>query len=154
MYDRAEAVTVSPDGSKVFATGFSAAGSTNDLTTVALDAATGGPIWLKTYDGPGHNSDSGFAIAASPDGTTVFVTGDSLAANFYNDYATIGYDSATGARKWLTRYNGPAGNEDESHSLGVSPDGSTVFVTGLSTGVGTGLDYATNAYDAAIAAGS
>ena len=147
--DRAEAVTVSPDGSQVFATGFSAAGSTNDFTTVALDAATGGPIWLKTYDGPGHNSDSGFAIAASPDGTTVFVTGDSLAANFYNDYATIAYDSATGTRKWLTRYNGPAGKEDESHSLGVSPDGLKVFVTGLSTGVGTGYDYATNAYDAA-----
>ncbi len=147
--DAAEAVAVSPDGSKVFATGFSAAGSTNDFTTMALDAGTGGPIWLKTYDGPGHNSDSGFAIAASPDGTTVFVTGDSIAPNFYNDYTTIAYAAATGAKKWLSRYNGPAGKEDEAHSLGLSPDGSKVFVSGLSTGVGTGYDYATNAYDAA-----
>ena len=47
------------------------------------------------------------------------------------------------------RYDGPASSRDLVRSLAVSRDGSTVFVTGESLGVGTGYDYATVAYDAA-----
>src|SRR5439155_706009 len=94
------------------------------------------------------------AIAVSPDGTRVYVTGVSYGAGTDTDYATIAYDAATGAKAWLRRYNGPANSEDEPSSVLVSPDGTRVSVTGGSAGLGgiSNYDYATLAYDAATGA--
>ena len=85
----------------------------------------------------------------SPDGSAVFVTGASSGATGLADYATVAYDASSGDRLWATRYNGPARNLDVAHALQASPDGSLVFVTGLSTGSTSGYDYTTVAYDAA-----
>lgn len=57
----------------------------------------------------------------------------------------MAYDTSTGARRWIAIYDGPAHLEDRAQSLAVSPDGTTVFVTGASTG-STGDSYATVAY--------
>ena len=48
----------------------------------------------------------------------------------------------------MSRYNGPGNGIDIAYAIGVSPDGSTVFVTGGSCGSTTGYVYATTAYDA------
>jgi DNA-binding beta-propeller fold protein YncE len=74
-------------------------------------------------------------VTASPDGTTVFVTGASsgtIAGQV--DYATVGYNAATGARLWVKRYAGLAkgGIGTHAYSVAVSPSGSTVYVTGES----------------------
>src|SRR5207249_4915568 len=113
----------------VFVTGF-IPGSTHypDYATVAYDASTGARLWVKRYNGPGNAYDLARALGVSPDGTTVFVTGSSLRSASTYDYATVAYDASTGARLWVKRYNGPANGSDGAYALGVSPDGSTVFV--------------------------
>ena len=149
--DDALALGVSPDGTKVFVTGWSAgSNATEDYATVAYDAATGTELWVARYDGPGHSTDEAWALAVSPDGSKVLVTGRSVGTGL--DYATVAYDSATGAQLWATRYNGPAGSYDDARALAVSADGSRLFVTGSSGASGGGDDYATVAYDAGTGA--
>jgi Ca2+-binding RTX toxin-like protein len=160
-FDWAKAIDVSPDGSTVFVTGQSFGGpeTREDYATVAYDAATGTRLWASRYDGPGHGYDSASAQGMSPDGQTVFVTGWSSAtrggSTGDDDWATVAYDAATGATLWVSRYDGPVGNTDIANAIAVSSDGSIVFVTGLSYG-GSALafnaDSATVAYDAASGA--
>src|SRR2546427_497360 len=144
--DYPASVAVSADGSKVFVTGYST-GSTSgdDYATMAYEASTGAKLWSKLYNGPGNGSDYAEALGMSPDGSEVFVTGGSTGSTSSYDYATVAYDASTGARLWVKRYNGPGNNRDQATALGVSPDGSRVFVTGLSDGSTSSydLDYAT-----------
>src|SRR5207249_3486377 len=131
-----------------YVTGFLVA----DYLTVAYDAATGARLWMATYDGPGRSSDEAFGLGVSPNGASVFVTGQSWGIGTDGDYATVSYDAATGAQRWVARYDGPAASYDWAYDLGVSPDGGAVFVTGYSLGLSTGYDFATLAYDAATGA--
>jgi DNA-binding beta-propeller fold protein YncE len=148
------AIAVSWDGSTVFVTGSSAPrhASTTDYATVAYDAATGARRWTARYYGPAGDGQA-TAIAASPDGSKVFVTGSSATTTGGFAYATVAYDAATGARLWVARYTGSAATGVSSAtSVAVSPDGSTVFVTGT---VGPDLGvrgWATVAYAAATGA--
>jgi len=123
-FDRPTGLAVAPNASLLFVAGFVAVGSTSDYATVAYDAATGAKVWVKTYDGTGHNSDGANAIAVTPDGSTLVVTGDSTSPNLTDDYTTIAYDAASGTRKWLKRYNGQANGDDQARSIAVTPDGS------------------------------
>jgi TolB-like protein len=146
----ARALGVSADGSAVFVTGGSSgATGLDDYATVAYDAATGHRLWATRYDGPGHDLDVPHALRASPDGSAVFVTGLSAGSTSGYDYATVAYDAATGEESWVKRYSGPGDRLDSANALGVSGDGSTVFVTGQSHGSATSVGYATVAYAAA-----
>ena len=73
-FDTARSIAVSPDGSKVFVTGYSY-GDGDDYATLAYDASTGTKLWLSRYNGPGYGASS---LAVSPDGARVFVTGTVL----------------------------------------------------------------------------
>lgn len=75
----------------------------------------------------------------------VFVTGYSTGATTSIDYATIGYNAATGAQQWVKRYNGPNRN-DFASAVAVSPTGGRVFVTGQSYVKINDSDWATIAY--------
>lgn len=151
--DEAQAVAVSPSGRTVFVTGYSlGAGSEQDYMTVAYSAATGAQLWASRYNGTGNSYDAASSISVSHTGRTVFVTGLSAGASSGFDYATVAYDTVTGARLWVRRYNGPGNGYDEAHSVTAGNHGPAVFVTGLSEGAGSGSDYATIAYSAVTGA--
>ena len=119
----ANAAAVSPDNKTVYVTG--SIGDGLDYATVAYNAATGTQVWAKQYHGPGPGFNDAYSVAASPDSSTVYVTGYSPAANGLFGYATVAYDAATGTQQWVQRY--PNG---QAYSLAVSPTTGTVFVTG------------------------
>src|SRR5438477_501332 len=122
----------------------------------SASATIGGTeLWARRYDGTGNSSDSAISAAASPDGSKVFVTGQSTGTASGYDYATVAYAASTGAELWAKRYNGPGNGDDLANSVAASPDGSKVFVTGQSAGAAAhgGSDYATIVYDASSGAG-
>ena len=146
-------IVAAPDGTAVFVTGLSqGAGSGRDYTTIAYDAATGKQLWLRRYNNPRRNGyDAASALAISPDGSRLYVTGTSIGRSSEADYATVAYAAASGRQEWVARYNGHANKDDSAQSVAVSPDGRKVFVTGSSWSRSSvsGPDYATVAYKAA-----
>jgi hypothetical protein len=144
------AVAVSPDGSTVFSTGTTNYDTTapGHYATVAVDAVTGRVKWSAVYRSTNLTGqrDGGTRIAVSPDGSKVFVTGESVCptgcgGGGFSGSTTIAYDASTGAELWSSP-NPDAG--PGAYSIAVSPDGSKVFVNGGTSSNGT----ATVAYDA------
>ncbi len=113
-----------------------------------------GPVslmWEARFNGEMSMFDRVTSLALSPDGGTIFVTGESYGPGWNFDYLTVAYDAATGEPKWTNpaRYDGPWSDSDYATQLVVSPDGKTVFVTGTSIGYSAAdYDYVTLAYDA------
>jgi hypothetical protein len=117
-------------------------------------AAAPGALWLRYLNGPLRDFDEPTAIVASPAGDTVYVTGsvsvreDDAFALPVADYETVAYRIATGERLWDRRYDGPAGSDDQAHSIARSADGSRIYLTGQSIGRSGASQFATIAYDA------
>jgi hypothetical protein len=120
-WDYAAALKVSPVGKAVFVTG-SSFGSGFDYATVAYDSSTGDQLWVARYKGSDGGDDSAAALAVSPDGSAVFVTGF-VVGRHGRDYATVAYDATTGAEIWVKRYDGSGHGDDAAVDIGVSPDG-------------------------------
>jgi outer membrane protein assembly factor BamB len=132
---------VSADGSSVFVL--------SGAAIAAYDASTGTERWLDRLPTCRCGAfTSGAALAASPDSSTVFVTGQNDGATTDLDIATEALDASTGSRRWVAHYDG-ANHFDFAEAIDVSPDGSSVLVTGVSQGPTTWADYATIEYDAA-----
>ena len=122
--------------------------------TVASGSATGVQRWASRYNDPARGDDYAFDLAVSPDGTRVFVTGQSAGANgSFADFATVAYDALTGEELWVMRFGYPGLGWEVAHAIGVSPDSLTVFVTGCSGDeFCDNADFVTIAYDAATGA--
>jgi hypothetical protein len=105
--------------------------------------------WSARYGGAAAWSDASNAVAVSPDGTRVFVTGAATESGFYADYRTTAYDAVNGAVVWTALYDGSSTFPGEG-ATAVTTDGTRVYVTGTSATPGPyGLDIATIAYNAA-----
>jgi hypothetical protein len=135
--DRGWRVVVSPDGTRVFVVGSSpninVSATANDYVTIAYDAASGQRLWLERFNPTGTKDFQAVAVAVSQDGSRLFVTGAAETNTVNNqevrDMVTVAYNAATGGRLWSARFNGPHG-DDAPSAIGVSPDGTHVFVTG------------------------
>jgi outer membrane protein assembly factor BamB len=129
-------VAVSPDSHQVFVTGTdSLAPGVRSFETTAFDAASGTLQWATPYDGPpdGLGDNFGTSVAVSGDGSVAVVTGASQGQfPLGYDFATLAYDTATGAQRWLSRYNRALGINDIPAQLAIVPGANRVAVTGQS----------------------
>jgi outer membrane protein assembly factor BamB len=83
--------------------------------------------WVDRY--PGGGFDAADAIVVSPDGSTVFATGDvGGGADTRKDIVTVAYRASTGERLWTAVY--AAEGRDTPVDIMVAPDGRRVFVVG------------------------
>ena len=142
--DHANALAVDSSGN-IYVTGYSYGSSTGyDYATIKYNT-DGNQVWEARYNGPGNDNDYANALAVDSSGN-VYVTGYSYGGSgTYYDYATIKY-SPDGNQVWEARYNGPGNDNDYANALAVDSSGN-VYVTGYSTGSGTGYDYATIKYN-------
>jgi hypothetical protein len=141
----ANAIAVAPDGSAVYVTSSLTFGYRNRYTaylTIAYDTATGDILWSAHYDVPKGQS-SATAIAATPTGSAVIVTGTTRdSTGTVANFGTVAYNPATGARLWVRAYHDPHGPSG-ARSLVISPDGSRAFVAGTSDDIPGALSYGT-----------
>lgn len=151
-YDRDPvSLAVSPDSATVYvASSGSAPGSGGaHYWTAALSATTGAQLWQATYRGAGTAENiAATAIALSPDGSQVYVSGSAAAGKF----TTIDYNAATGKQAWLQQTPNVGGTVQTPAFLAVSPDGSEVAVTGASDQASGQFGYQTAVFDAATGA--
>jgi PQQ-like domain len=142
-------LAVTPDGRTVIAAGQSVRPNSSPglylgYAAVAFNAATGAATWTRRALGwpdPGYPH----TLAISPDSSTVYVTGSTPGECCDSHYATVAYAIATGARLWLSTYHGPYNKSDQANALALSPDGRTLYVTGVSSRL-TSAGFATIAY--------
>ena len=132
----------------VYVTGYSTSTGTGiDYATIKYNPS-GVQQWVATYNGPGNTADIAYSLAIDTLGNT-YITGASAGSGTSNDIATIMYNSS-GVEQWTTRYNGPPGNGlDKGNSLVLDGSGK-IYVTGASTGIGTGQDFATIKYTQSV----
>ena len=90
-YSVATALAVNPEGRAVYITGSSTDRTTGTgYATVAYSTGTGRQLWARRYSGPDSQEDDAYAIATTPDGDVVFVTGRSYGPTDA-DFATVAY---------------------------------------------------------------
>jgi hypothetical protein len=137
----------------VYVTGLSASEQDEnfDYLTIRYDA-NGNELWTARYNGTANGEDMATSLALDAAGN-VYVTGRSQETGTGFDLTTIKYNAA-GAQQWVAKYNGPGNGDDgtgiflgffTTHPIAVDASGN-VYVTGLSTGIGTGFDYTTIKY--------
>jgi DNA-binding beta-propeller fold protein YncE len=146
-------IGVSADGSTVFVTGSSGGAERGfDIATLAYHAFSGEQLWVNRVVGPDH-ADEPFALAVSPDSSKMFVTGKSWQPPRQIpalQSVTIAYAAATGDDLWMARFEDPDFGGNRARAIGVSPDGTHVYVAGHGIRLARPRDagYLTLAYDA------
>jgi outer membrane protein assembly factor BamB len=139
-------MAISANGRRVLIGGgastWTGSGYDNDWVTTAVAAGTGTMLWSRRYDGPldGADYDVLADVATTSDGGLVVAAGTSTNTSGQATTTVIAYDGVSGKRLWLKRLGTGWGN-----AVDLSPDGSTVFVTGDTGFRTTALDAATGA---------
>ena len=143
-YDVPSAILI--DSSYVYITGACTDSSAGlDYKTIKYNKATGALLWVATYD-YAQLDDVPFALSISED--IIVVTGGSQNNFFDWDYATIKYNTTTGAQVEERRDSGTANGFDRA--LAVKTDKNrNVYITGTYTSPSHSLDMKTIKLDSA-----
>src|SRR5215472_6780576 len=101
------ALAVSPTSSIVYVTGSAQIGGHRSVLTIAYNAATGARVWRAIYEGPGDRTGGSRGLDLSPDGSKLVITASLFRTDGTQEFNTLGYDAATGARLWSATHAGP-----------------------------------------------
>lgn len=142
--DIATAIAIAPSGNFYVTGGSVGTGTGWDYATIAYDQFCT-ELWVARYAGPLTSADDANDIALDSSGN-IYVTGyGSGSVPGSRDYVTVAY-TPSGKELWIAKYNGPGNDFDVAYAMAVNSY-DNVYVTGYSTGSGTGEDFATVAYD-------
>jgi len=131
------------------------AGNTNGINGTydfcALKYTTQGSlVWINYYDNGSGTDDFVKAIKIDGEESIIF-SGTSTGIISGKDYSIVKYN-LEGDELWNAKYNGVGGNitinDDELNAMTLD-DMNNIYVTGYSTGAGSGKDFLTIKYDAA-----
>lgn len=91
----------------------------------AFPRASGSTVWVRRYNRPVHGQDQASGVAASPDGSKVFVIGSSqTCTGRQHHYETIACAASDGRLPWMAAYNGVGSAPDRPFAIDAGPDGS------------------------------
>jgi hypothetical protein len=111
--------------------------------TAKYDALDGHLDWGSTFSGAGDSPANSVAVDSQGN---VYVGGSILNNGGNEDFYLIKYSGTDGSTLWSQSYDGTNDGQDEIRKVIVDPN-DNVVVTGISAGVGTGLDFETIKYN-------
>ncbi len=122
-------------------------GSGTGYDFVLLKYTVGGASqWTQRWNGVSNGEENLKKIALASNGDVV-LTGQSFSSTSSIDFMTIRYNPAGGI-VWAQKYNGPLNGGDIPSSLCIDASG-FIYVSGQSTGTGTGYDAIVVKYNSA-----
>ncbi|MFN2581357.1 MAG: hypothetical protein ABR498_01285 [Candidatus Dormibacteria bacterium] len=140
-------LAVAPDGQAVYAGGLASASDSqiDTFTVIAYDPVTGSQLWRSDY--AHQNVDALDDMVLTPDGSRLYLAGLDRTCNgpcsvATDSYATVALDAGSGAQLW----SNVASDIGDVNRMALSPDGTTVYVTGV------GYAQTDNNYQAATVA--
>jgi DNA-binding beta-propeller fold protein YncE len=126
-------MVLAPDGSHLYVVGnpFSETTPTNRIVVISYDTATGAEVWKTFTAGRNGIGASPGGIAITPDGSTVVVVGSSLLSGSRGAALVWAIDAGTGHPRWRHVRQPPGDRNDAMLEVGVAPDGSAVYASGI-----------------------
>jgi len=94
--------------------------------------------WVYQYDGPASSWDEAWPMVLGLDGN-LYAAGWSTGLGTSTDFTVISV-TRSGQERWIYRYDGPANQDDEAHSIAYGTDGN-IYAAGSSFGDGTSKDF-------------
>ncbi|PBQ34030.1 hypothetical protein CNR22_20355 [Sphingobacteriaceae bacterium] len=146
--DEASDLAVDANGN-VYVTGKSKNSSGNyDIVTLKLNGSTGVTTWSTAYTGSGFD-DYGVALALSPNGSYLYITGNTFNSSTGWNIVTHALNTGSGTSYWSSPIvtNGSANATDRSNAIMMH--GTDVIICGEKTNATTGLDYSVIKYSGA-----